>query len=614
MRSILRLVLLLWATSLWAADPLPPEQAFRFSARAISETAVEVHFDIEPGYYMYRDRTRLAAKGATLSEPAWPGDSEIHEDEFFGKQAVYRDTFAFQVPVQAPLGQRFTVTVTAQGCADTGVCYPPTPFKADLELAAMSVAPQAAGQADPLGGLGIRKATPKMDVPSADMNMTVATTAPDTDVDDDSARIAGLLSSSQWAGALASFFGFGLLLCFTPCVLPMVPIISSSIVGHGARITRGRALALSSAYVLGMAATYTAAGVAAALSGTLLTIWLQNVWVLGAFALIFVVLALSMFGLYELQLPAALQSRLSQVAGRQGGSLGGIGLMGALSALIVGPCMAAPLAGALLYIAQTGNAVFGGSALFALALGMGAPLILIGVAARHWLPRPGPWMEGVKRIFGVLLLATAIWLVSPVVPAVVPMFAWAILLVLSAALLGAFDALPVHVRNVHRLRKGLGLLALIAGGTLFVGAIAGSRDPLRPLAAFGANAVTSEATHFERIASRAELDARLASAGQPVMLDFYADWCVSCKEMERYTFTDAAVHAKLGQFMLLQADVTANTDEDRALLRRFGLFGPPGILFFDAQGREIPGLRVVGFMGADRFGGVLDKALTRNAP
>ncbi|MGC3963142.1 MAG: protein-disulfide reductase DsbD [Rhodocyclaceae bacterium] len=593
-----------------AADPLPPEQAFRFSARAISETAVEVRFEVQPGYYLYRDRTRIAAVGATAGQPEFPAGGEIHEDEFFGKQTIYRGPTTFRIPVDAPLGRDFTLTVTAQGCADTGVCYPPTPFKANLRLAAMSVAANERQHADPLGAL-MNRAAPQMDVPGANM----PTTASSNVDNDDAGRIARLLSSDNLALSMASFFGFGLLLCFTPCVLPMIPIVSGTIVGHGNAISRGRAALLSIAYVLGMAVTYTLAGVAAALSGTLLAIWLQNAWVLGAFALVFVVLALSMFGLYELQLPAGLQSRLSGAANRQRGSVGGIALMGALSAVIVGPCMAAPLAGALLYIAQSGNAVLGGAALFSLALGMGAPLVVVGVAARHWLPKPGPWMEGIKRLFGVLLLATAIWLVSPVVPAAVPMFAWAVLLVLSGVFLRALDSLPPRATGAQRLLKGLGILVLVTGVTVFVGALAGSRDPLRPLAAFRARQTTADTVHFERISSVANLDARIqAAGGKPVMLDFYADWCVSCKEMERYTFPDAEVSARMGQFVLLQADVTANTAQDRELLRRFGLFGPPGIVFFDGAGREVTDTRVVGFMGSERFTSILDTILNRSAP
>ena len=394
----------------------------------------------------------------------------------------------------------------------------------------------------------------------------------------------------------------------------MIPILSGIIVGHGHAISKGRALALSLLYVLGMAVTYAAAGVAAGLSGTLLAAALQNPWVLGGFALVFVALAFSMFGFYELQLPTALQSKLSDSANhQQGGSPVGVVAMGALSALIVGPCVAAPLAGALLYIAKSGDAVLGGAALFAMALGMGAPLVVVGVLARSALPKPGPWMEGVRRAFGVMLLGVAVWLVSPVLPSVVPMLAWAGLLIFSAIYLHALDPLPSHAAGWQRFWKGVGVLALIAGAALFIGALAGSRDPLQPLAILRAQVASAPVaeTKFQRVRSVEELDQALKTATRPVMLDFYADWCISCKEMERFTFADPAVARRLAGFQLLQADVTANSDADKALLKRFGLFGPPGIIFFDSAGQERQGLRVVGFQPAEAFGRVLDAALAQ---
>ncbi|HZX30124.1 MAG TPA: protein-disulfide reductase DsbD, partial [Rhodocyclaceae bacterium] len=357
--------------------------------------------------------------------------------------------------------------------------------------------------------------------------------------------------------------------------------------------------------------TYAAAGVAAGLTGTLVSTALQNPWILGSFALVFVVLSLSMFGFYELQLPTALQSKLSEEAGHlQGGRGIGVFLMGALSALIVGPCVAAPLAGALLYIGQTRDALLGGAALFVMAIGMGVPLIAVGLSAGTLLPRAGAWMEAVKKAFGVLLLGTAVWLVSPVLPAPVPMLAWAVLLIIPAIYLHALDPLPANAKSWQRFWKGVGIVMLLTGAALLIGALAGGRDPLQPLAGLRGQAVAAEAKKlsFERVKSVAELDSRLKSAGKPVMLDFYADWCVSCKEMERFTFADAGIQAKLTGFTVLQADVTANSEEDKALLARFGLFGPPGIIFFDAAGKEVAGVRVVGFQDAAAFGQILDKA------
>jgi thiol:disulfide interchange protein DsbD len=425
--------------------------------------------------------------------------------------------------------------------------------------------------------------------------------------------IAELFRGETWL-LIASFFGFGLLLSFTPCVLPMVPILSGIIVGRGHHLTRGHGLLLSGAYVLGMAITYALAGVAAGYSGALLSDALQNPWVLGSFALVFVALALSMFGLYELQLPATLQTRLAGASSRlHGGHFAGVFVMGMLSALIVGPCVAAPLAGALLYISQSGDAVLGGSALFAMALGMGVPLLAVGASAGALVPKAGPWMESVKRFFGVLLLAVAIYLVSPVIPMAVQMLAWAALLILSGVYLRAIDPLPPHARGFARFSKGVGIVALVAGIAYVIGALSGSRDLLQPLSGLrgvaGAPAA-GPAVAFQRVASIAELDAAVASArGKTVMLDFYADWCVSCKEMERYTFTDPGVQSRLAGMVKLQADVTVGTADHQALLRRFRLFGPPGIVFFDPAGREIQGLRVIGFQPAAKFTTVLDQAL-----
>jgi thiol:disulfide interchange protein DsbD len=399
----------------------------------------------------------------------------------------------------------------------------------------------------------------------------------------------------------ASFLVFGLLLSFTPCVLPMIPILSGIIAGEGAGLGKLRAFALSLSYVLGMALAYAVAGVAAALSGTLLAAALQNVWVLGAFALMFVALALSMFGFYDLQLPGFVHQRLhgAQV-GLRGGRIASVAAMGVLSAVIVSPCVAAPLAGALLYISQTRDVALGAAALFAMALGMGVPLIAVGVSEGALLPKAGAWMGGVRKFFGVLLLAVALWIVTPVLPALAVMLAWAALLIGSAMLLRALDPLPPQASGWWRLWKGAGIIALVAGAAILVGALAGGRDPLRPLASLMDGAAEAP-TRWTRVASLGDLEERLRAPGRPVMLDFYADWCVSCKEMEKFTFSDPRVRAQLERMLLLQADVTAANEADRLLLKRFSLFGPPGIIFFDAEGREIKGLRVIGYQAPERF-------------
>ncbi len=595
---LLALLTLFAAPAHALGEPIEPEKAFAFTARALDPQTVEAVFRVHKDYYLYGDKFRFETDppSVQLGEPERaPG--EMKEDEFFGTVETLRDTVSILLPVTAPEGlTRFRLTVTSQGCWDGGICYPPTPQSADIDLSA-SPAPAATSLLDrALAG-------------GAPAGIAPATSGP---AGDESGRIARLLGDASVPLVLASFFGFGLLLAFTPCTFPMIPILSGIIVGHGHHISRARAFGLSLAYVLGMAVTYAVAGVAAGMSGTLLSAALQNVWVLGVFALVFVALALSMFGFYELQLPTALQSRLADTAAhRKGGSIGGVVTMGVLSALIVGPCVAAPLAGALLYIAQSGDAALGGAALFVMALGMGAPLLAVGVAARSVLPKAGPWMEGVKKAFGVMLLAVAVWLLTPVVPELLTMLAWAALLLFSGIFLRALDPLPPHAKGWARFWKGIGVILLLAGTAMLVGALAGSRDPLQPLAVLRAEAgaTARAAPAFEKVGSVAELDARLSSAGRPVMLDFYADWCVSCKEMERYTFSDPAVAARMERMLLLKADVTANSEEHKALLRRFQLFGPPGIIFFDAAGQERDGLRVVGYMPAAPFGEILDRAL-----
>ena len=576
------LFLVVFLASLAHADEfLDPAVAFKPSARALDAQTIEVAFAIAKGYYLYRDKFRFAVdgEGVTLGAPVFPKGKE-KDDENFGKVEVFYNRVAIRLPVErnASGALPLTLKVTSQGCADAGVCYPPQTQTVAVTLPDPATTPAA----------------------------------PPVAVDaDESGKIAGILRNAGFWANLAFFFAAGLGLALTPCVLPMIPILSGIIAGQGHRNSHARGFALSLAYVLGMAVTYAAAGIAAGLTGTLLSAALQNAWVLGAFALVFVVLSFSMFGFYELQLPTALQSKLSEESGHlQGGRGIGVFAMGALSALIVGPCVAAPLAGALLYIGQTGDAVLGGTALFVMALGMGAPLIAVGAAGGSLLPKTGPWMEGVKKGFGVLLLATAVWLLTPVVPPVVPMLAWAALLIVPAICLHAVDPLPPHARGWQRFWKGVGIVMLLTGAALLIGALAGSRDPLQPLAGLRGQATATEAKKppFEPIRSIAELDARLAAVDRPVMLDFYADWCVSCKEMEKFTFADPAVRDRLAGFTLLKADVTANTAEDNALLARFGLFGPPGIVFFTPDGHEVPGLRVVGFQDAASFLRTLDKA------
>ena len=588
-----RLVLLLLALALAApaaaqlrlggADNLlEPEKAFRFSARALDASTVEVTFAIAQGYYMYRERFKFAAQGdpaVRLRAPELPRGI-LHKDDFFGEMQIYRKDVRIRVPVEAAQGGSVNLVVTSQGCADIGVCYVPMESKASIQLSAAGVQErpgmsEAPRQVD---------AVPRFSIFASDLDI---------------AR----LFEGNFALVLGGFFVFGLLLTFTPCVLPMIPILSGIIAGEGKNLDKLRALSLSVSYVLGMAVAYAAAGVAAAFSGSLLAAALQNAWVLGVFAAVFVALALSMFGFYELQLPGFLHQRLHSAHRRlRGGQLASVAAMGLLSAVIVSPCVAAPLAGALLYISQTRDILLGGGALFAMALGMGVPLVAVGVSEGALLPRAGEWMTGVRRFFGVLLLGVAVWVISPVLPPSAVMLAWAALFIGSAMFLRAIDPLPASASGWLRLWKALGVIVLVFGVALVVGALSGSRDPLRPLAALtGKGGAVGSPMPWQRVASLQELQEKIKAPGKPVMLDFYADWCVSCKEMEAFTFSDPRVRAQLDGMLLLQADVTAHNEQDRALLKRFSLFGPPGIIFFDAQGQEIRGLRVIGYQNAERF-------------
>lgn len=587
MRLLLALLLALTFAAR-AAEPelLEPEKAFQFAARLQDARSIEVSYRIAPGYYLYRDKFRFSAAPAEVKLGAAripPGKRK--RDEFFGEVETHRGDLTITVPFEVDGAEltAFTLTAISQGCADVGVCYTPQEQKAELMLASIAAPPRQGGAADQLFG-----AAPPVN------DTTVAT----------------LFASGFWL-VIASFFGFGLLLSFTPCVLPMVPILSGVIVGGGARMTKKRGLLLASVYVLGMAVTYAVAGVAAGLSGAMLAAVLQNPWVVGGFAAVFVALALAMFGLYELQLPVALQSKIAEASSRiKGGHTTGVFLIGVFSALIVGPCVAAPLAGALLYISQSRDVLLGGSALFAMAVGMGVPLLAVGASAGALLPRAGPWMETVKRFFGVLFLGVAIYLISPFIPPAAHLLAWGALLIVSAMYLHAIDPLPVHAHGFQKFSKGVGIIALVAGVVFLIGALSGGRDVLQPLSGLRLGASETSAPRFQRVANIAELDGRIeAAAGRPVMLDFYADWCVSCKEMERYTFSDAGVQARMAQMLLLQADVTASAPEHLALLKRFRLFGPPGIIFFDRSGREIEGIRVIGFQPATEFAAVLDQVL-----
>ncbi len=556
---------------------------------------LEVRWVIAPGYYLYRDKFRLElldAPGIALKSVEIP-PGEAKDDPYFGPQQVFHGEAVIIARLQRSPDSAGSVEVKAhyQGCAEIGVCYPPLSQTVAVALPAYSVVP--------LAGSGVEK---RVDSASAAQRPAERVGSPPVEAEQD--RLARLLGEQRFL-AIPAFFGFGLLLAFTPCVFPMAPILSSLIAGQGTELTRRRALLLALTYVLAMSATYTGIGVLAALLGQNLQAGFQNPWVIGTFSGLFVLLALSMFGFYDLQLPGFVQQRLTAWSNRQrGGRYLGVAIMGFLSALIIGPCVAPPLIGALTFIAVTGDIVLGAVALFVLSLGMGAPLLIIGASTGHWLPRAGHWMERIKAIFGVMLLAVALWLLERILPAALVMLLWATLFIVTATYMGALQPVAHGAPSWRMLVKGLGVVLLIYGVLLLVGVSAGGRDPWQPLrgVSFTANARATPEALFRPVKTVADVEQALRSAdGQPVFLDFYADWCVSCKELERFTFSDPAVQAALTGWTALQADVTAHDDADQALLQHFGLVGPPAMLFFDTEGQERRKQRVVGFVDAAEF-------------
>jgi thiol:disulfide interchange protein DsbD len=593
-------------------DFLSPEDAFRFEAEVTGPETLRLTWDIAEGTYLYHEKLAVSledgegvAFGAYELPPPEVKPDTVRPDGSIGDVALYHDRIDLELPLLRGAAEPTAVTLVAkyQGCAERGICYPPQTQRVKLELPA---ATSVSALPEPTAPQPAAESPAPAPEPSSD--------APVSEQD----QIAQVLAGGNLWLIIAAFFGFGLLLAFTPCVFPMIPILSGIIAGQGSKITTRKAFVLSMVYVLAMALTYTVAGVLAGLFGANLQAAFQDPWILTAFALVFVALALSMFGFYELQLPSSLQSKLAEISNKQeGGTLAGVAIMGFLSALIVGPCVAPPLFGALIYISQTGDAVLGGVALFALSLGMGAPLIAIGTSAGKLLPRAGAWMDAVKAVFGVLLLAVAILLLERILPAALSMLLWGLLLICSAVYLGALTQLPADATGWSKLWKGLGVFLLVYGSLMLVGAAAGGKDTVQPLRGLGlgsaAGAAGAQHAAFQRIKTVDDLDREVKAAaarGKPVLLDFYADWCVACKELERYTFSDPAVIAEMERFVLLQADVTANDAEDQALMQdRFGIPGPPAILFFDADGQELRGFRVVGFKPADEFAEHLRRAV-----
>ncbi|MFP3507333.1 protein-disulfide reductase DsbD [Burkholderia sp. SIMBA_062] len=571
-----------------ADDFLDPSVAFKFSASE-SPGQVDVRFKVANGYYLYRERFAFAVKSgqATLGDPTFP-PGHVKFDQTFQKEVeTYRDEVVIHVPVKQAAGP-FELAVTSQGCADEGICYPPAEHVVKVDGAALGATAPADGAT--ASGSWFDKVT------SADYAQS-------------------LLEGHGFFTIVALYFVAGVVLSLLPCSYPMIPIVSAIIIGQGTRATHARGFALSLTYVVGMALVYTVLGIAAALVGQSLGAWLQNPWVLGAFGVLLTAFAVSLISGKDIALPERWQNGAAEASSaRQGGHFIAVAAMGALSALVVGACMTAPLFAVLAFIAHTGNALLGGAALFAMGLGLGVPLLVVGVGAGTVLPRAGAWMDSVKVFFGIVLLAAALWIVWPVLAGGLKMVLAALWLLVAAAALGLFTPHAGAASIWRRLGRGLGAALAIWAATLLVGLAAGSNDPVKPLAVLAARTVASgdasaaaqQGPAFASVRSSGELDTLLKASGRPVMLDFYADWCVSCKEMEHLTFTDSRVQARLAQLHLVRADVTANNSDDQALLKRFNLFGPPGIIFFDRNGNEIG--RVVGYQAAETFLRSLDRA------
>ena len=556
---------------------LRPEVAFQFFPEAFNDGKLIVNWQVEPGYYLYRDKLKISSNEVELSTYDLPA-GKLKQDPVFGEVEVYYSDDLAVIPFNyAQLtGNNFNISIAFQGCKEDSVCYPP--LEQNYPVTFIN------------GNSGFNLSEPV----TKQANIALS----EQDAITEALKQKGLLIN------VISFFIFGLLLALTPCVFPMIPILSGIIVGQGEQINRSRALLLSLAYVLAMALTYAVLGAIAGLFSINLQAAAQNPWVLSTFSAVFVALALSMFGFYEIQIPASIQSRLLSGQNKRAGTLLGAAIMGVISAVIVGPCVAPPLAGALLYISQTGNALLGGLALFFMGLGFGMPLLIVGATSGELLPKAGGWMESIKRVFGVIMLGVAVWFLERIVPDSVSLLLWAILFIGSAIFMGALDRIDKDTNGWQRFQKALALLILVYGFVLVIGAGLGKGSVLKPLQSLSISKSNEQKLPFQFINGNDDLVVALDESSrqkQIVMLDFYADWCVACIELEEYTFPDPGVHTALRGFKLLQADVTKNDSEHKKLLENYELFGPPAILFFDKNGQEIRSHRLVGFIKPEAF-------------
>jgi thiol:disulfide interchange protein DsbD len=583
---------LLESLGLSDSEPVPPsvDEAFVFSAEASSNELVASWY-IAEGNYLYKDKISFEVNsdsGISLKSYQLP-EGENKQDEIFGLTEVFHHDVQVELPFFNPLqASQITLTAHYQGCSETfNICYPPTIKTINLDIPA-NVATKS-----------------EENVPTQKLTSIVS----------EQDKFANTLANDSLFTIVLSFLGLGVLLAFTPCVFPMIPILSSIILGQGSEITTRRAFVLSLTYVLAMSVTYTIAGIITGLLGANLQAMMQNPWVIGSFSALFVLFALSMFGLFELQLPHFMQNRLHQIGQKQqGGTLVGVAIMGLLSGLIVGPCLAPPLAGALIFIGQHGDPILGGVALFSLSMGMGLPLLAIGTSGGSLLPKAGLWMDTIKAIFGVFMLALAIWMLERIIPGWIAMWLWASLFIVVAIFIGAFTSIQNDATGWQKLCKGLGLLLFIYGTTLFIGGASGNQNIWQPLQHFQASVVqATEKQHlnFTSVNNLDELNQVLRHTSQPVLVDFYADWCIDCKKMEVTTFSDPVVIERLASWKTIQVDVTDNNEQHQALAREFGVFGPPTILFFDANGIENKQFRLVGGVSSKELLNHLDQEALR---
>ncbi len=569
----------------------PPDQVFHLKASPGAHR-IRLSWAIRPGFYLYRSRIHVKALSGTAIGAFTLPKGIIKVDPYFGREQIYRIAVTGELTVlrgTAAAPRDAALAVTYQGCADAGLCYPPITKTITVALPPAAGAGDSAaahGPAAAAGSAPTRLAAPAP-IPAA-VHAAGASSQ---------SRFAGLVRSGNLLAMLGAFYLAGLALAFTPCCLPMIPILSGLIAG-GRTLSVARSLLLSGAYVLGMALTYTLAGIAAAAAGAEVQAAFQQPWILGAFAALLAAMGVAMLGAFSVQMPAALQTRLAEISNRRSaGTLGGVAAMGALSALIVTTCVAPALVGALAVIGQSGAIVRGGAALFALSIGMGTPLLAVGASAGRLLPKAGPWMDLIKKLFGAMLLGVAVWMLARLTPERATLALWAVPALAAAWALGS---------QARRLRRGRWPAAL-AGGlvaayalVLVTGAALGGTNPLSPLQ----HTRAAPALRFTAIGSVAGLQRavrRAAARHQTVMVDFYADWCTSCKEMEATTFTNPAVRRALAHTVLLRADVTSNDAADQALLRYFGIFGPPTVAFYDRDGHERRRYRVVGYLDATAF-------------